>query len=151
MSTVDSNSRVLPVDSSLINPEFIRRLQEQRVLHKREVAFHLAEAEKYGAADEALASMIQAGEKIVAILFPAPTRAADAPDKATNVSGSPSWTEAAMAAAGKAPGPTYNEPPTPHGPEPHGLEPHGLENVMAVDHTGQSGNMWRTRLLGGRT
>jgi hypothetical protein len=140
---MDSKSGVLPVDSSLINPEFIRRLQEQRVLHKREVAFHLAEAEKYGAADEALASMIQAAEKIVTIMFPAPTKAADAPDEATteDVSGSPSWTEAAMAVVGKAAGPTYNDLPTTH----------GLEDLMSGDRTGQSGNLWRTRLLGGRT
>src|ERR1700681_1168034 len=107
MSAVDSMSGGLPVDSSLINPEFIRRLQEQRVLHKREVAFHLAEAEKHGAADEALASMIQAAEKIVAIMFPASTKADDAPDEATteDVSGSPSWTEAKMAVVGKAAGP----------------------------------------------
>jgi hypothetical protein len=75
MNAVDSQSGFLPIDSSLINPEFIRRLQEQRVLYKREVAFHLAEAEKHGAADEALASMIQAAEKVVAIMFPAPTKA----------------------------------------------------------------------------
>jgi hypothetical protein len=143
MSAVDSRSGVLPVDSSLINPEFIRRLQEQRGLHKREVAFHLAAVEKYGAADEALASMIQAAEKIVAIMFPAPSQAADAPDEATtgDVSGSPSWTEAAMAAAGKAAGPSYDELPTPH----------GMETLMSDDRTGQGGNMWRTRLLGGRT
>jgi hypothetical protein len=143
MSAVDSESGILPVGSSLINPEFIRRLQEQRVLHKREVAFHLAEAEKYGAADEALASMIQAAEKVVAIMFPAPTKAADAPDEATteDLSGSPSWREATMAVVGKAAGPTYDEPPTPH----------GLENLMSDDRTGQSGNAWRTRLLGGRT
>src|ERR1700728_3479743 len=107
MSAVDSRSGVLPGDSSLINPEFIRRLQEQRVLHKREVAFHLAEVEKYGAADEALASMINAAEKIVAIMFPAPTKAADVPDEARagEVSRGPNWTEAAMALAGKAAGP----------------------------------------------
>jgi len=144
MSAADSKSGVLPVDPSLINPEFIRRLQEQRVLHKREVAFHLAEAEKHGAADEALASMIQAAEKIVAIMFPAPTKAADAPDEATteDVSGSPSWTEAKMAVVGKAAGPlTYNELPTTH----------GLEDLMSDDRTGKSGNLWRTRLLGSRT
>jgi len=143
MSAVDSKSGVLPLDSSLINPDFIRRLQDQRVLHKREVAFHLAEAEKLGAADEALASMIQAAEKIVAIMFPALTKAADAPDEATteDVSGSPSWREATMAAVGKAAGPTYDELPTTH----------GLETLMSEDRAGQSGNMWRTRLLGGRT
>ena len=48
MNAVDAKSGLFPVDSSLINSEFIRRLQEQRVLHKREVAFHLAEVEKYG-------------------------------------------------------------------------------------------------------
>src|SRR5271156_5079208 len=103
MNAMDSKSGILPLDSSLINPEFIRRLQEQRVLHKREVAFHLAEAEKYGAADEALASMIQAAEKIVAIMFPAPTKAADAPDEATteDVSGSQSWRGATMSVVGK--------------------------------------------------
>ena len=143
MSAVDSKSGVFPVDSSLINPEFILRLQEQRVLHKREVAFHLAEAEKYGAADEALASMIQAAEKIVAIMFPAPTKAAGAPYEATteDVSDSPSWTEAAMAVSGKPAEPTYDELPTTP----------GLENLTSDDRTGQSGNMWRTRLLGGRT
>jgi hypothetical protein len=143
MSAMDSRSGVLPGDSSLINPEFIRRLQEQRVLHKREVAFHLAEVEKYGAADEALASMISAAEKIVAIMFPAPTKAADAPDeaRAEEVSRGPSWTEAAMAVVGKAAGPTYDELPTTQGPE----------NLMSDDRTEQSGNMWRTRLLGGRT
>ena len=143
MNAVDSKSGVLPVDSSLINPEFIRRLQEQRVLHKREVAFYLAKAEKHGAADEALVNMIQAAEKIVALMFPAPTKAADAPDEATteDVSRSPSWTEAAMAVVGKAAGPTYDELPTTQ----------GLENLMSDDRTGQSGNMWRARLLGGRT
>ena len=143
MNAVDAKSGVFPVDSSLINSEFIRRLQEQRVLHKREVAFHLAEVEKYGAADEALASMIQAAEKIVAIMFPTPTKAADAPDEATteDVSGSPSWRGATMAVVGKAAGPTYDEPPTTH----------GQENLTSDDHTGQGGNMWRTRLLGGRT
>lgn len=143
MSAVDSKPGVLPLDSSLINPEFIRRLQDQRVLHKREVAFHLAEAEKLGAADEALASMIQAAEKIVAIMFPAPTKAADIPDEATagDVSGRPSWREATMAVAGKAAGPTYDELPTTH----------GLENLMSDDRAGKSGNMWRTRLLGGLT
>jgi hypothetical protein len=78
MSKVDSKLGLLPVDSSLINPEFIRRLQEQRVLHKQKAALHLAEAEKHGAADEAVASMIQAAEKIAAVMFPAATKAADA-------------------------------------------------------------------------
>ena len=141
MNAVDAKSGLFPVDSSLINSEFIRRLQEQRVLHKREVAFHLAEVEKYGAADEALTSMIQAAEKIVAIMSPVPTKAADAPDEAPAVSRSPNWTEAAMAAVGKAAGPTYDEQPATQ----------GQENLMSDDHTGQSGNMWRTRLLGGRT
>jgi hypothetical protein len=143
MNAMDSRSGVLPVDSSLINSEFIGRLQEQRNLHKQEVAFHLAEIEKYGAADEALASMIQAAEKIVAIMFPASTKTADTPHEATTVelSRSPNWTEAAMAAVGKAAGPSYDEPPPPH----------GLETLMSDDRTGQSGNMWRTRLLGGRT
>jgi hypothetical protein len=143
MIAMDSKSGVLPVDSSLINPEFIRRLQEQRVLHKREVAFHLAKAEKHGAADEALVSMIQAAEKIIAIMFSAPTKAADAPDEATteDVSGNPSWREATMAVVGKAAGPTYDELPTTH----------GLENLMSDDRTGKSGNAWRTRLLGSRT
>ena len=140
MGAVDSKAGVLPADSSLINPEFIRRLQERRVLHKREVAYHLAEAEKYGAADEALTSMIQAAEKIVAIMFPAPTKAADAPDEATteDVSGSASRTEATMAVVGKAAGPlTHNELSTTH----------GQEDLMSDDRTGNSGNMWRTRLL----
>jgi hypothetical protein len=143
MSAVDSKSGGLPVDSSLINPEFIRRLQEQRILHKREVAFYLAKAEKHGAADEALVNMIQAAEKIVALMFPAPTKAADAPDEATteDVSGSPSWREATMAVVGKAAGPTSDELPTTH----------GLEDLISNDGTGKSGNMWRTRLLGSRT
>jgi len=143
MNAMDSKSGILPVDSSLINPEFIRRLQEQRVLHKREVAFHLAAAEKYGAADEAMASMIQAAEKIVAIMFPTPTKAADAPDEemTENVSGSPGWREATMAVVGKAAGPTDDELPAIH----------GLENLMSDDGTGKSGNMWRTRLLGSLT
>ena len=143
MSAVDSESGILPVGSSLINPEFIRRLQEQRVLHKREVAFHLAEAEKYGAADEALASMIQAAEKVVAIMFPAPAKAADAPDEAPTegVSVSPSWREATMAVVGQAAAPTHDEPPTPH----------GLDALTSDDRAGPGGNAWRTRLLGGRS
>jgi len=143
MSAVDSRSGALSADLSLINPEFIRRLQEQRVLHKREVPFHLAEVEKHGAADEALASMIQAAEKVVAILFPAPTKAADAPDEATteDLSGSPGWA-AGVAVVGKEAGPlTYNALPTSH----------GLEDPRSDDRTGQSGNAWRGRLLGGRT
>ena len=137
MSAVDSKSGVFPVDSSLINPEFILRLQEQRVLHKREVAFYLAKAEKHGAADEALVNMIQAAEKIVALMFPAPTKAADAPDEATteDVSGSPSWTEATMAVVGKAAGPlTHNELPTTNGPQ----------DLMSDDRTGKSGNVYNS-------
>lgn len=143
MNAMDSQSGFLPADSALINPEFIRRLQEQRVLYKREVAFHLAEAEKHGAADEALASMIQAAEKVVAIMFPPPTKAADAPAEATtpDVSASPSWAEAAMAVVGNAAGPTYDEPPTPH----------GLETLVSDDRAGPGGNAWRARLLGSRT
>ena len=113
MNAMDSKSGSLSADPSLINPEFIRRLQEQRVLHKREVAFHLAEAEKYGAADEALTSMIQAAEKIVAILFPALPEAAHAPVEAAieDMSGSAGWA-AAVAVVPKAAEPvTYNEPP----------------------------------------
>jgi len=138
MSAVYSRSEVLPADTSLINPEFIRRLQEQRVLHKREVAFHLAEVDKHGAADEALASMIQAAEKIVAIMFPAPTRAAAASDDGTTgeVSGSQSWTEATMAVAAEPL--TNNELPAPH----------GQEELMSNDRMGNSGNSWRARLLG---
>jgi len=143
MSAVDSQSGALSADLSLINPEFIRRLQEQRVLHKREVTFHLAEVEKHGAADEALASMIQAAEKVVAVLFPTPTKAADAPDEATaeDVSGSPGWA-AGVAVVGKEAGPlTYNAlPPS-----------QGLEDPRSDDRTGQSGNAWRGRLLGSRT
>jgi len=140
MRAADSKPGVLPADPSLINPEFIRRLQDQRVLHKREVAFHLAEAEKHGAADEALASMIQAAEKIVAIMFPAPTKAADAPAEATtkDVSESPSRTEATMTVVGKAAGPlTHNEP----------TMTHGQEDLMSDNRAGNSGNMWRARLL----
>jgi hypothetical protein len=142
MSTVDSRG-VLPADSSIINPEFIRRLQEQRDLHKREAAFYLAQAEKHGAADEALVSMIQVAEKIVAILFPVGVKAADAPDEATteSVSSHPGWTEATMAIVPKAAiPPTYNEPPATY----------GLEDLISDDPTGKSGNMWRTRLLGSR-
>ena len=143
MNAVDSQSRFLPVDSSLINPEFIRRLHEQRVSYKREVAFHLAEAEKHGAADEALASMIQAAEKVVAIMFPAPAKTTDAPDEATtkDVSGSPSWREATMAVVGQATGPSCDELPTPQ----------GVETLMSDDRAGPGGNAWRTRLLGGRS
>ena len=132
----------LSADPSLINPDFIRRLQEQRVLHKREVAFHLAEAEKYGAADEALESMIQAAEKIVAIMFPAPTPAIAPPDQAMaeTMSGSPSWAETAMTAVGNAPQPpAYNELPSPQ----------GQKDLTSDDRAGSSGNSWRSRLLGG--
>jgi hypothetical protein len=139
MRAVDSKSGVLPADPSLINPEFIRRLQEQRVLHKREVAFHLAEAEKHGAADEALASMIQAAEKIVAIMFPASTTAADAPEATTkDVSESPSRTEATMTVVGKAAGPLAHNEPT---------MTHGQDELMSDNRTGNGGNMWRARLL----
>ena len=143
MNAMGSTSGVLPVDSSLINPEFIRRLQDQRVLHKQEVAFHLAEAEKYGAADEALASMIQAAEKIVAIMFPGSAGTAHTPDEATaeDAGGSPSWMEAAMAVVPKAAEPpAYTEPPAPQ----------GLGNLMSDDRAARSGNMWRERLLGSR-
>ena len=124
MNAVDAKSGLFPVDSSLINSEFIRRLQEQRVLHKREVAFHLAEVEKYGAADEALTSMIQAAEKIVAIMSPAPTMAADAPDEARveAVSRSPNWTEAAMAVLIHAIA-SYLAPVTRFGDSASGLSP----------------------------
>jgi hypothetical protein len=95
MNMMDSRSSAFPADTSLINPDFIRRLQEQRILHKREVAFYMAEAEKHGAADEALASMIQAAEKVVAILFPAGGRAADASVEAPaeDMRGAPDWTD----------------------------------------------------------
>lgn len=140
MSAMDAKSGILSADPSLINPEFIRRLEEQRILNKREVAFHLAQAEKHGAADEALASMIQAAEKIVAIMFPALTGAADAPDEATteDMGGSPSWAEATMAAVGEAAGsPAFDTLPTTH----------GVEELMSDDRTEQSGNAWRTRFL----
>lgn len=144
MSSVDSKPGVLAADTSLINPEFIRRLQAQRVVHTREVAFHQAEAEKHGAADEALASMIQAAEKIVAMMFPTPAQAAaDAPYGATpqEANSSPSWTEARMAVAGEPAGRlAYSEAPAAH----------GLEDAMSDDRTEKSGNMWRARLLGGR-
>jgi len=141
MNMMDSRSGALPTDTSLINPDFIRRLQEQRVLHKREVAYYTAEAEKHGAADEALANMIQAAEKVVAILYPAGIKAADAPDQAPaqEMISAPDWTEAAMAAVPKAAEPvTYTEPPA---------SP-GLEELMVDDRTGASGNAWRARLLG---
>src|SRR5215469_404724 len=137
MRAADSKPGVLPADPSLINPEFIRRLQEQRVLHKRGVAFHLAEAEKLGAADEALASMIQAAEKVVAIMFPAPTKAADAPHEATTetMSGSPNRL---MTVVGKAAAPLpHNELPTPH----------SQEDLKSDDRTGNSGNLWRASLV----
>jgi hypothetical protein len=148
MSSVDSKSGVLPADSSLINPDFIRRLLEQRVQHKQEVTFHLAEAEKHGAADEALASMIQAAEKIVAIMFPAAPKAADAPHQAKadapqqakteGVSGSPTWTEPTLTVVAKAAEPlTDNAAPTTDGP--------GV--VTSDDRTETSGNVWRTKFL----
>jgi hypothetical protein len=143
MNMMDSKAGTLLADTSLISPEFIRRLHEQRVLHKREVAFYMAEAEKHGAADEALASMIQAAEKVVAILFPVGVKTADAPDEAPteDMSSSPSWTEATMAVVPKTAEPlTYTEPPTAH----------GLEDLMSDDHAGKSGNAWRARLLGSR-
>jgi hypothetical protein len=124
----------------LINPEFIRRLQEQRALHKREAAFHLAEVDKHGAAEEALESMIQAAEKIVAILSPAPTKADDAPDEPTaeDVSDRPSWTAATTPAARPATAPpTHDELPTRH----------GQEDLMSDGRAGNSGNLWRARLL----
>jgi hypothetical protein len=123
----------------LIDGEFIRQLQEQRVLHKREVAFHLAEVEKHGAADEALASMIQAAEKIVAIMFPAPAGAtAPVESPAEDVGGRPSLTEAAPAVVGRtAEPPTYYEPPAPR----------RQENPMSDDRTESSGNSWRMKLL----
>jgi hypothetical protein len=142
MSVVDSPSGGLSADTSLINPEFIQRLQEQRVLHKREVTFHLAQVEKHGAADEALASMIQAAEKIVAIMSPAPTTAVETPDETMTetVRGSPGWA-AGVAVVGKvAEPPAYNELPTTH----------GLQDPMSDDRTGRSGNAWRDRLLGSR-
>ena len=139
MSVMASQLGPLTADPSLINPDFIRRLQEQRLLHKREIAFHLAQAEKYGAADEALESMIQAAEKIVAIMFPTP--AAARADEATieDVGGSARWAEAAMAVVGKSPEPpAHNELPAPH----------GQNDPICDDRTGNSGNSWRSRLLG---
>jgi hypothetical protein len=139
MSAVDFRSEVPPVDSSLINSEFIRRLQEQRVLHKREVAFHLAEIDKHGAAEEALESMIQAAEKIIAIMLPVPAKDAEAPDEAPaeDVGDLPGWTEATMAVVGKPAEPlVHNEPPAPHGQE------------ALMSHRAESGgNLWRARLL----
>src|ERR1700761_3215044 len=143
MNMMDSKSGPFPTDSSLINPDFIRRLHEQRVLHKREVAFYIAEAEKHGAADEALATMIQAAEKVVAILFPDGVTAADAPDRAAieTMSSGPNWTEAAITAAPKAAEPlAYSEPPMTHGPA----------DLRSEDRTGGSGNTWRARLLSSR-
>jgi len=144
MNMMDSRSGAFPVDTSLINPDFIRRLQEQRVHHKREVAFYMAEAEKHGAADEALANMIQAAEKVVAILFPAGGKVADAADEAPakDVSGASDWAETVMTAAPKAAEPvSYTAPP----PAP------GLEEIMSDDRAGASGNAWRARLLGSRS
>jgi hypothetical protein len=132
----------------LISPEFIELLQEQRDLHKREAAFYLAEAEKHGAADEALVSMIQAAKKVVAIMFPVGGTAADAPEEAApdepateDVGDSPSRTEATLAVVPKAATPpTLDEPPaTP-----------GVEDLTSEDRAGAGGNMWRSRLLGSR-
>jgi len=144
MSAFDPQPGLLLADPSLISPEFIRRLHDQRALYKRQVAFHLAEAEKHGAADEALASMIEAAEKVVAIMFPASMEAADAPDETETEDGSvsPSWTEATMAVVGKAPEPVISNalPAT-----------HGLETLRSDDRTGHGANVWRARLLGSRT
>ena len=141
MSAVDVRAGVLPADSSLINSDFIRRLQEQRTIHKREVAFHLAQIDKHGAADEALESMIQAAEKIMAIMLPGQAKAADAPARITaeDVSDTPRWTEAPTAMAGQADGlPSYTPLPT---PQAH-------EDLMSDVRTGTGGNSWRARLLG---
>jgi len=143
MNMMDSRPGPIPADSSLINPDFIRRLQEQRVLHKREVAYYMAEAEKHGAADEALASMIEAAEKVVAILYPAEAKAADMPDEAPaeDMTSAPGWTEAAMTVTPTATEPsTCTEPPTAH----------GLQELMSDDRAAASGNAWRARLLGNR-
>jgi hypothetical protein len=142
MNMMDSRAGAFPADTSLINPDFIRRLQEQRVLHKRQVAFYMAEAEKHGAADEALANMIQAAEKVVAILYPGGMEDASAPDEApaADMSSAPDWTEAAMAAVPKAPDPVaYSAPPAAPSLE-----------AMSDDRTGTGGNAWRARLLGNR-
>jgi hypothetical protein len=141
MSAADSRSGVFPADTSLINAEFIRRLQDQRALHRREAAFHLAQVDKHGAADEALENMIQAAEKIVAIMLPAVAGGADAPVEAAaeDMGGRTDGTEAAMGGVGQAAGPlTHPEVPTPH----------GEEDLMSDIRTGTGGNSWRARLLG---
>ena len=140
MNAMDVRPGVLPVDSSLINQDFIRRLQEQRTLHKREVAFHLAEIDKHGAADEALESMIQAAEKIMAIMMPGSMPGGELRVEAAteDVSRVPSWAEAPMAEVGNA-----KEPPaltTSPTPQSHG-------NLVSGEHSEASGNSWRARLM----
>jgi hypothetical protein len=158
MTALASKSGLHSADPSLISPEFVQRLQEQRALHKREVTFHLAEAEKHGEADEALASMIEAAEKIVAIMGPAPTKAADAHREAKTVDApreaktadapreaktevvnpGPSWTEPTLAVVAKAAEPTArNEAPMTS----------ELEDDSSDEQTESRGNVWRTRLL----
>jgi hypothetical protein len=142
MNMMDSRSGTFPADTSLINPDFIQRLHEQRVLHKREAAFYMAQAEKHNAADEALESMILSAEKIVAILFPAGAKAADAPDAAAAepAAAGANWIRDAIADIPQAAGPlTYNVPPA-----------HALEEMSFADRAGTSGNAWRARILGGR-
>lgn len=139
MNAVAAKSEVFSADPSLIDRDFIRRLQQQRALHKQEAAFHLAEVEKHGAADEALASMIQAAEKIVAIMFPASTMpAAPAGAPAEDLRDGSSLAEAAIAAAGHAAGPViHNAPPAAN----------GQEDAISDDRTESSGNSWRMRLM----
>ncbi|HEX4506026.1 MAG TPA: hypothetical protein VH722_09875 [Alphaproteobacteria bacterium] len=101
----------------------------------------MAEAEKHGAADEALANMIQAAEKVVAILYPAGVKAAGAPDEvpAEDMRSAPDWTETVMTAVPNAAEvPAYTEPPTTH----------GLEDLLSDDRAATGGNAWRARLLG---
>lgn len=139
MDIAASRPVAFSADPSLIDSEFIRRLQEQRVVHSREAAFHLAEAEKHGAADEALVSMIHAAEKIVAIMFPGqPMAVAPVEAPAADLRDSPSLAEAAIAAAGHAPAfATHNAPPAAN----------GQESLMSSDRTESSGNSWRMRLM----
>lgn len=140
MSAIDVRA-VPPADSSLINSDFIRRLQEQRALHKREAAFHLAQVDKHGAAAEALESMIQAAEKIMAIMMPAPTGGADVPAgiSTEDVSDMPRWAETPTAIVGQAEVSfTHTALPT---PQVH-------EDVTSDLRTGTGGNSWRARLLG---
>lgn len=142
MNAMDVRSGVFPADTSLINAEFIRRLQDQRALHKREAAFHRAEIDKHGAADEALESMIQAAEKIMAIMGAGAARAPDAFDEATPeaVSERPAWTEATTPAIENA------EPPQTYVAQP---ATYGHEALMSADRAANAGNSWRAKLLGG--